>query len=121
MKKYIDPLFSVAIILAVFTLFLFIIIHGQASLNKQLSATIFRTDFLAPETNIGEQVADKIGNRAGVVALSECLRSAYNDFVSRWNEECGKIGAEEKCDLPQSIADDLEIGYQSSQNSCYSE
>jgi len=104
MQKYISPTLSIVIVLAVFCLALFTVLQGEASLNKQLTASI------------SGSVKDKALDMA---EMSECVGKAYNIFLTKWNQECKGLGLEDKCDLPRSIADSLKSEYADSQKTCY--
>ncbi|MBU3942578.1 hypothetical protein KKA24_01190 [Patescibacteria group bacterium] len=103
MKKNIDPLISILIVIAVFTVAVFLIFQGETSLNNQLSASI-----------------SKYGNKmVETTETSECLRETYNDFLTNWNQECKAEGLEDKCSLSKEIANPLKADYQTEQNLCY--
>ncbi len=99
MKKNIDPLISILIVTAVFTGAVLLIFQGETSLKNQLSASIMKS------VEVNED--------------SECLRDAYNDFLTNWNQECKAEGLEDKCSLSKEIANPLKVDYQTKQDNCY--
>ena len=105
MKKNISPAISIVIVLAVFVVSLFVILQGEATLNKQLSASIIS--------------GVKIKTPLDTMAMSKCLRDEYNTFLTKWNQECKVGNLEDKCSLPRDIADPLKADYENSQKSCY--
>ena len=103
MKKNINPSISIVIMLAVFVVSLFIILQGETALNEQLSASII----------------SGVRTPLDTMAMSECLRDEYNNFLIKWNQECKAGNLEDKCSLPRDIADPLKADYENSQKSCY--
>lgn len=89
--------------LAVFVISLFVILQGEATLNKQLSASI----------------VGSVKTPLDTMAMSECLRDEYSTFLAKWNQECKAGNLEDKCSLPRDIADPLKDDYKNSQKSCY--
>jgi len=102
MQRYINPGVSIVIVLAVLCVSLVLILQGETALDKQFSASM-------------------IGNTKvlNTMAISECLRDAYNDFLSKWNQECKGQNLEDKCSLSKNIADQLKSEYKNSQKHCY--
>jgi len=98
MNRIINPTISIILILAVFCGALFIVLRGETSLNRQLTASVFD---------------------AGRTFLPECLEDADNTFLSNWNQECEGRGLEEKCSLPKKISDKLKADQKKNRNSCY--
>lgn len=103
MKKNINPSISIVIILAVFVVSLFVILQGEITLNKQLSASI----------------ASSIKTPLNTMVTSECLEDEYYTFLTEWNQECKAENLEDKCSLQRDIADSLKVDYKNSQKSCY--
>lgn len=92
-EKNIQPLVSVLIVLAVFCVFLFVILQGQQTFNKQLTASVFQPNCLSND-------------------------NAYKNFEQSWNQECEELGLEDRCSLPRDIADELKKEYQDIKQEC---
>jgi len=118
-NKYIEPIVSLAIISAVFCIALFGILNQEQILNKQLRASVTQFNISEYKNKIGEQIVDKTEERVKAVVLADCLRKAYNDFLSQWNQECEELGLDEKCSLSKDIAEQLKDEYQNSEKTCY--
>lgn len=102
MQKYINPTISIVIVLTVFLVSLVFILQEETALNKQFSASM-----------IGSV------KTLNTMAISECLRDAHGEFLSKWNQECEGQNLEDKCSLSKNIADQLKSEYENSQKYCY--
>ena len=101
MKRSIDPLISILIVMVAFMAVTLLILQGETALNNQISASIFNPQ------------------RFKTMEISECLDNAYNDFLTNWNQVCKAERLEEKCSLDKDVAEPLKSTYQKSQNNCY--
>ncbi len=96
MKKEINTLTSIIIILIVLCAFIFLALgFEKAKLSASISATQFNP-----------------------ITLSQCYKEAYENFCNQWNQECFSKGLEEKCSLPKEIATELKSEYQGLKNNC---
>ena len=119
-KKFIDPLISIVIIVAVFSIVLFVIFGQQKALDEQLKASI--VSYKAVQLNnqtLGKQVVSKAREQMETMITSNCTEQAYEDFTAKWNEECQNQGLEDKCSLPREIADPLIKEYEEAESGCY--
>lgn len=95
MKKHIDPTISILIVVIAFVIAVFLIFQGEVGFKNQASLM---------------KVID---------GESECLETAYIDFLTNWNQECKAERLEDKCSLDKEKAYPLKADYQKAKNNCY--
>jgi len=120
-NKFIDPLISIIIVLAVFSIALFVIFGQQKALDEDLTASLVRYRSIESEgQSLGKQIVSKAKEQLGTMVGSKCAEQSYNAFIVKWNEECQKQGLEDKCSLPREIAEPLISEYEQAESECFS-
>lgn len=120
-NKFIDPLISIIIVLAVFSVALFVIFGQQKALDDDLTASLVRYRAIESEDeSLGKQIVSKAREQLGTMVGSKCAEQAYEDFTAKWNEECQEQGLEDKCSLPREIAEPLLNEYEQAEAECFS-
>ena len=119
MKKNIEPLISILIVCLIFSASVFVIFEAEKIFYKELSASVYKPIISKPRTEIGGLLTDKAKEQLGRMIFSNCSEKTSQDFEEAWNQECKKLGAEDRCSLPRYIADQLTTEYQEAKNNCY--
>ena len=119
MKKNIEPLISILIICLVFAASVFVIIEAEKVFDKELSASVSKPIISKPRTEIGSLLTSKAREQLGRMIFSDCSEKTAQAFEQAWNQECEKLGLEDKCSLPRYIADELTEEYQEAKDNCY--
>lgn len=117
-NKTIEPLVSLLIVMAVFCVCLLVILQSEQVLNKQLTASVFQPSPRQDEQEGAKLLTARAKEQLQIMVSTACRRSAYNAFLTSWNQECEKLDLEDKCSLPRAIADQLKKEYQDSSQEC---
>lgn len=120
MKKNIGPLISILIVCLAFAASIFVIFEAEKIFDKELSASVSRPILSRPRAEKGSLLTDKAKEQLGRMIFSDCSEKTSQAFEQAWNQECEKLGLENKCDLPRYIADQLTEEYQEAKDNCYS-
>jgi len=119
MKRNIEPLISILIVCLVFSASIFVIFEAEKIFDKELSASVYRPIISKPRAEIGGLLTSKAKEQLGRMIFSDCSERTAQAFEQSWNQECEKLGLENKCSLPRYIADQLTVEYQEAKDNCY--
>ncbi len=118
MKKEIkSSIVSWTVIGLAFVVALVVIFQQGRLLDKQLKATLFPVEY-GSEEGIGKELMNKAMDQARKIAVAGCLKKAFEEFESGWNQECKNLGLEERCDLPKDAATPLLDQYEQLRADC---